>query len=176
MAAAATLGWFGFGPFPFAKCKYLWPQPPMHLELQTVRVSQRSEPGLHVEELTHQSFRAEVQTPLPLSEAVTKPGCSSPIPREMLSREMIWRRQTTLHCCCRNSLLARQGAERGSLDAASSSDVCSWEVWKPPGFLLSVIHACGGCENHFQKAMSSLCSPGFKFKHLMQSKELKNIV
>lgn len=80
----------------------------------------------------------------------------------MLAQGMIWRRQTTLHGCARNSLLARQGAERGSLDTANSSDVCSWEVWKPPGFLLPVIHACGGCEKHFQKAMSSLCSPGFK--------------
>lgn len=118
----------------------------------------------------------KVQISLPLSESITKPGCSSPIPREMLSQGMVWRRQTSLHCCYRSSLLARQGAERGSSDAANSSDVCSWEVWKPPGFLLPVIHACGGCENHFQKAMSSLCSPGFKFKHLMQSNHLKNIV
>lgn len=46
--------------------------------------------------------------PLPLTESITKPGCPSPIPREVLSQGMIWRRQTTLQGCYRNSLLAKQ--------------------------------------------------------------------
>lgn len=76
------------------------------------------------------------------------------------------------HCCYRSSReLAVEEAE-GASSHTANSDVCSWDVWKPPCFLLSVIHVCLVCENHFQKAKTSLYSLIFMLQHLKQSREM----